>query len=217
MRSASGWNLANRFATVPPFFAAVTKVGVVLTAGVCTIDDHGSFCMPTPQAIAGVSPQVECTLRTAYPSIACTGLGQLLGRLYESVPIGIGVIKLSYVVMTLLVFPPLLAFTLYFWLKVFGSKYVLTNKSVQEWKSIGQQLVGQVALGDVAEVALEQTPGQAFFKASDLALLAADDSVLLRLEGITRAEVFRQTILQARDARRQTEASLSAIQARQPA
>jgi hypothetical protein len=173
--------------------------------------------MPTPQAIAGVSPHVESTLWTVYPSVACTGFGRLLGRLYESIPIRIGVVKLSYLVMTLLVFPPLLAFALYFWLKIFGSKYVLTNKSVQQWKSIGQQLLGRVALTDVADVAVQQSPGQAFFKASDLALLSADGGVLLRLEGIARAEVFRQTILQARDARRQTEASLAAIQARQPA
>lgn len=167
-----------------------------------------------PPAIAGVSTGAETVICTEYPSIAALGLGRLVGRLYESIPLGIGVIKLSYVLMTLLVIPPLLALKLYVYLKLFGSRYVLTNRSVQVWSMLGQDLRAQVPLAEVADIALQHLSGQEFYHAADLVLLGADGRVLLRLEGVKRAEIFRQTILQARDARVKTEASLAAIKAR---
>ena len=53
------------------------------------------------QAISGVSAGVENVVMTVYPSIAATGIGRLLGCLYESIPSRICGIKLSNLLFTL--------------------------------------------------------------------------------------------------------------------
>jgi hypothetical protein len=45
-------------------------------------------------------------------------------------------------------------------------------------------------------------------------VLGADGKTILRLAGVQRPAVFRQTILEARDARQQVAESLKAIQSR---
>ena len=135
--------------------------------------------------------------------------------LNDSIPIKINGLKLSH-----LLFPlPLSPFALleYFRLKLFGNRYVLTNRSVQKWKSLGSRLVSQVSLSDIDQIDVEQSPGQAFYRAADLILLGAAGKPLMRLQAVPCAEVFRQTIFKARDAHLQVEASLAAIQARQSA
>lgn len=167
------------------------------------------------QAISGVSAGTENEVMTVYPSIAATGAGRMLGSLFDSIPVRIGGIKLSNIL-----FPPLFipfGLLLYFAQKATGEKYVLTNRHVQRWKFIGARQLGQVALGDIAEIDIVEQSGQAFFKAGDLLLRAADGRVLSRLSGVVRPAVFRQSILKAREARRCVEASLATIQARQPA
>jgi hypothetical protein len=138
----------------------------------------------------------------------------MVGNLYEMGPAGVGVVKPAYILMTLLVLPPVLAVKLYFFLKLFGSRYVLTNRAVQEWKMLGQTMLAQAPLNEIADVVVRPQPGQEFYSAADLLLIAADGRTLMRLAGVKRAEIFRQTILQARDARVKTEASLAAIKAR---
>lgn len=165
-----------------------------------------------PQAISGVSAGVENTVMTVYPSLAATGPGQLFGRILHSIPLRINGIMLS----TLLFGLPIggLALAFYAMQKVFGDRYVLTNRAIQSWKAIGQQLVGQAPLVDVDSIRIDRPAGYKFYHAGDLVLLAKDGSVLLRLNGVPRPDVFRQIILEARDARRQVEASLATIRAR---
>ena len=102
-------------------------------------------------------------------------------------------------------------------LKVFGVRYVLTNRAVQRTTTLGGRVLAELPLEQIAEVAVFQSPGQRFYKSADLELMADDESPLMRLEGIKRAEVFRQTILKTRDARVLVESSLAQIQSRQPA
>lgn len=165
-----------------------------------------------PQAIFGVSAGVENVLDVRYPSVCATGFGRLLGRLYELIPLSINGIKLSHLLFPLPTSP--LALLIYFYLKVAGQRYVLTNRSVQKQTGLGTRLLDQSALSDVAEIEVHQRRGQEFFRAADIDLLSADDRLLMRLEGVPRAEVFRQTILEARDARRGVEASLATIAGR---
>lgn len=165
-----------------------------------------------PQAISGVSAGTENVIMTVYPSLAATGLGKLFGRLMDSIPLRINGIKLS-----MLLFGPILAgpaLLLYLMQKANGDRYVVTNRSVQKWKMIGQSLLGQVALGDVDRIRIDEQSGQAFYHAGDLALLGRDGSVLLLLEGVPRPDVFRQNIIEARDARKQVEAAMATIRAR---
>jgi hypothetical protein len=166
----------------------------------------------TVQAISGVSASSEAEITTEYPSVASTWLGRSLGSLYDSIPLKINGIKISY-----LLFPLPTAgigLLVYLYLKAAGTRYRLTNRNMQIWSMIGERLFSSVALGDIAEIEVRQRPGQAFFKASDLVLLKTDGSTLLRLEGVVRAEIFRETILEARDARRDVASSLARIQAR---
>jgi len=168
-----------------------------------------------PQAISGVSAGVETEITTEYPSVASTAVGRFFGAIYESIPLRINGIKLSHLLFPLPTSP--IALLVYLYLKVAGRRYRLTNRAVQVWSMLGQRLYGQVPLGDIREIDIEQSGGQVFYKAADLVLRGADGRPLLRLEGVPRAEVFQQTILEARDARSQVESSLARIQARQPA
>jgi hypothetical protein len=79
---------------------------------------------------------------------------------------------------------------------------------------IGVRLNGQASLADIKTIAIDERPGQAFYKAADLLVKGADGKTILRLEGVQRPAVFRQTILEARDARQQVGESLKAIQSR---
>jgi Bacterial PH domain len=168
-----------------------------------------------PQAISGVTAGVETEIMTIYPSVASTGLGRILGSLYESIPLKINGVKLSNLLFVLPTAP--FALALYAMLKIAGRCYRLTNRSVQIWSTLGQRLYVQATLGDIRAVEVEQSPGQVFYKSADLVLRGADGAPILRLEGVQRAEVFRQTILEARDAHAQVEASLATIRARQSA
>ena len=166
-----------------------------------------------PQAISGVSASRETEMMIVYPSIASHWLGQILGRLFESIPLKIHGIKLSYLLFPLPMIPAALG--LYFHLKVFGERYVLTNRSLGRQAALGSRVISQIPLADVDRIEVEQSPGHVFYKAADLAIFAADGKSLMRLEAVPRADVFRQTILKASVARQQVGASLATIEARQ--
>jgi hypothetical protein len=168
-----------------------------------------------PQAISGVSSNAEAEIMTLYPSVASTVIGKLFGQILESIPTRVGGIKLSHLLFGL----PIGLATVpgFFQLRLFGERYTLTNRSVQRWKALGSTLIKSVPLTDVARVEIRQERGQEFYPAADLYLIGKGGETLLLLEGLIRAEIFRETILKARDARLQTEAALATIQARQPA
>jgi len=165
-----------------------------------------------PAAISGVSAISEATILTTYPSIASTGIGRLLGRLYDSIPLKICGIKLSHLLFVLPTAP--IAALLYFVLKATGYRYVLTNRSVQKWAALGSRRESQVSLTDIDQVVVHEEPGQAFFRAADLYLLNKAGDRLMVLEGVPYPAILRQTILEARDARLQVTASLEAIRSR---
>lgn len=167
------------------------------------------------QAISGVSAGIENVIMTQYPSFAATGPGRLIGRIADSIPVPVFGPKLSNLLFGLPLAP--LGAVGYLWQKAFGERYVLTNRSIERWRTIGQRLLQGIPLPEVAAVELDVKEGQEFYKSADLLILGADDNVLMRLEGVKRAEVFKRIILEARDARAQTEASLATIRARQPA
>lgn len=167
-----------------------------------------------PPAIAGVSSgNASALVAFIYPSIAAQWPGRAIGQLMESIPVKIGGIKLSYLLFGL---PAALAAVPgFFLLKLTGEFYAVTNRSVQLRSSMGNRLRREVPLSEIDEVVVHQLPGQEFYPAGDIELLSKAGDTLLTLPGVPRAEVFRQTILEARDARRQIEASLSTIKARQ--
>lgn len=164
-----------------------------------------------PPAISGVSPG-QAFVMAVYPSIACTRLGKLLGRLYGSMPVRIGGIKLSH-----LLFPlptSIIAIQVFAYLKLFGEVYVLTNRTVQLRSSLGNRLKREVALSEIDQVVLREEPGQEFYPAADIYLLNKAGAMIMALPGVPRAEVFRHTLLDAKNAHDQVVASLSTIKAR---
>jgi hypothetical protein len=167
------------------------------------------------QAIAGVSAGMENIIMVQYPSVAATGIGRLIGSIAESIPVPVFGPKLSHLLFGLPLAP--LGALAYLALKVGGERYVLTNRSLERWKMLGSHLLQEVPLPEIAEIEIVGTPSQAFYKAADLHVLNAAGNTIMELHGVKRPDVFRRIILEARDARAQTEASLARIRARQPA
>ena len=179
------------------------------------LDGQINMASSQPQAIPGVVAGAEAPILTKYPSVACTSWGRSLGMLCESMSAKINGVKLSYILFGLLIAP--VAALIYFYLKVAGHRYVLTNHRVQKWAALGNRLVSEMRLSDVDEINVDQMAGQEFYEASDLELLNSQGDSVLRLEAVPRAEIFRQNILESRDARAEVEASLATIQGRESA
>ncbi len=169
-----------------------------------------------PQAISGVSTG-QNEIMTVYPSICAGGLGRLLGKLYECIPVRIPFLgpKISNLLFVLPTAPVALLF--YVLQKAFGNKYVLTNEAVEIWSFIGKRRSGTVPLADIVDAQAVQRGGQEFFHASDLELLSEAGDTLMTLAGLPRAEVFGETILKAGKAKNSVQNSLATIEARQSA
>lgn len=163
------------------------------------------------QAIAGVSPTTEARIMTEFPSVGATAIGRLIGQLMDSIPLRIFGVKLSYLLFGLLLAPLGL---LIFLLNKLGSRYVLTNRSVQIWSAMGSERSSSVDLNEIAEVELDQLPGQKFFRASDIRLKAANGKTIMRLAGVADAGAFRNAIQQAMQSRRLVQSSMATIAAR---
>ncbi len=103
----------------------------------------------------------------------------------------------------------------YLHLKCFGRQYTVTSKRVLVQKSLTRKLLAEVALENIAEVAVASyQDGQEFYQAADVVLQSASGEELMRLEAVTRPGVFRQNILESRDALVQVQDALATIQAR---
>jgi hypothetical protein len=166
-----------------------------------------------PPAISGVSSgKSSALIVVVYPSIACTAYGRLIGQLLDCLPLKVCGIKLSHLLFGLP--SALLAAPEYFRLKAMGNVYALTNRSVQIRTSRGNRLVREVPLSEIAQVVSRQLDGQQFFPAGELDLINKAGDTLMTLSGVPRVDVFRQSVIEARDARNQVEASLTTIRAR---
>jgi len=163
-------------------------------------------------AILGVHASDEVEIRTRYPSIAATGPGRVLGTIFDLIPVKIWGIKISHLLFVLPLAP--LGVLIYILQKIGGERYVLTNRSMQRWSSLGSRQYQSVPLTDIAEIEYSQQPGQAFYHAGNLTLIGRKDEILMQLNGIKDAEVFQKTIVEVREARLETETSLATIAAR---
>ena len=167
------------------------------------------------QAIAGVAAGSETQLMTKWPSIAAIGIGRVIGQWLEMIPTRIMGVKLSNLLFGLPLAGP--AALLYLLQKVTGERYTITNKSLQRWSGLGGRMIQRIELDDIISMQVQQQSGQEFFHASDLLILNAKGDVVMRLEGLPHAEIFRGNITKARDAVMQVRDSLNTIKARQSA
>jgi hypothetical protein len=162
--------------------------------------------------IAGVTPNRETLIEEVWPSIAATAPGRGIGQICNSIPAKINGVKISQLLFGL----PLGAIgaLIYLGTKVTGQRYSLTNRSLRILSSIGDRLFSQVKLSDIAEIRVVTRPGQEFHNAADLEIRNGAGDVIMTLQGVVRPDRFRQVILDAREARLKSDASLAAINAR---
>jgi hypothetical protein len=149
---------------------------------------------------------------TVYPSIAATAVGRGLGALYESIPIRIGRLKLSHLLFPLPTSP--VALIVYFVLKAMGERYELRSQRLRVTRGLKRKVVTDVPLDEVGRVDCTTSFGQVFFHAGTLVLRNHLGTELARLAGVVRPEMFRRTILEARDAQTRTDAALRTIEGR---
>jgi len=163
------------------------------------------------QSIAGVSPPgvSETTVMTVWPSVASTGLGKSLGRLFR-IRDGFGPFSLGR--MALLACIPV-GLMLYLTLRLPWAiqRYRLTNRRVIVERGLIPRIQQYVDFDqfDTVEVAVQ--PGQEWYKAGDLVFRKGAVETF-RLPGVSRPESFRQTCLKVQQSYRSV-AAITALAA----
>ena len=165
-----------------------------------------------PQAISGVSPDYESVIEEVYPSIAATSVGELINSLLDSIPVKIWGLKISNLFFGPILAP--LAALVYLWMKVFGVRYVVTNRAVKVVDAMGFRLRESVPISAITSIGVDPDSRQLFYQTGDIRLVGAGDNTLLLLRGIPRPDRFRQVIQEACDAKRLVAESLAQINAR---
>lgn len=149
------------------------------------------------QTIAGVVPPdtAEATVMTVWPSVASTGVGRALGRIYR-IRDGFGPISIGRLAL-LATIPVGLAIYLSMRLPWAIRRYRLTNRRVTIERGVGGEVVQFVDLDrfDAIDVIVE--PGQEWYAAGDLVFRRGQVETL-RLPGVSRPESFRRTCLEVR-------------------
>ncbi|WP_010587422.1 hypothetical protein [Schlesneria paludicola] len=165
-----------------------------------------------PQAISGVSPNHETVVEEVYPSIAATSAGDFIHRLLDCIPTKVWGMKISNLLFGLLVAP--LAATVYLWMKVFGSRYVLTNRVIKRVNSLGFRLLESATLPEITLASVDPDSRLSFYQTGDIRLTGAAGQTLMLLRGIPRPDRFCQVIQESVDAKRQVASALTQIKAR---
>ncbi len=165
-----------------------------------------------PQAISGVSPDHETVIEELYPSIAMTPVGDFINRVLGSIPNRVWGLKISNLLFGLALAP--LAATVYLWMKVFGSRYVLTNRVVKRVDSMGFRQHESIPLSQIVTATVDPDSRMEFYQTGDVRLSGAGGQSLLLLRGVPRPERFCQVIQEAVDAKRLVALSLSQIKSR---
>jgi hypothetical protein len=169
------------------------------------------------QAIAGVasSQTHEVTVTIEWPTIAATGLGRFLGRLY-AIQAGFWIFTLGRLFMGLSL--PIGLF-LFFWMLAPGiaRRYRLTNRRiiVERGPSVGdffRRRIGSkpnqpplwrpeqyVDLNRFDNITIDVRPGQAWYPAGDLVFKLGNVETL-RLIGVGHPDVFRAICMKANQA-----------------
>jgi len=155
--------------------------------------------MSQSHAISGVVPPsvAEATVMTVWPSVASTGLGQVLGRVYR-IRDGFGPISVGRLVL-LATIP--LGLMLYLTMRLPWAirRYRLTNRRVMIERGINPRVEQYVDLDRFDAIDVVVSPGQEWYAAGDLVFRRGPIETL-RLPGVSRPESFRRVCLEARQA-----------------
>jgi hypothetical protein len=155
--------------------------------------------MSRPQIISGVVPPsvAEATVMTVWPSVASTGLGQALGRLYR-IKGGLGPISVGRLAL-LATIPVGLGLYLSMRLPWAFRRYRLTNRRVAIERGVNPRVEQFVDLDRFDAIDLVVKPGQEWYAAGDLVFRRGAIETL-RLPGVSRPESFRRVCLETRQA-----------------
>ena len=148
------------------------------------------------QAIAGIAPSQssEVTVTIEWPTIAATGIGRFLGRLY-AIKAGVWIFSVGRTLM-LLTLP--IGLFLYFWMLAPWNvkRYRLTNRRIILEAGGNFKPDQFVDLDRFDKIEIDVLPGQAWYPAGDMVFkLGAVET--LRLPGVGYPETFRTTCLKA--------------------
>lgn len=149
------------------------------------------------QAIAGVAPVAlgEVTVMSVWPTIASSGMGRFLGRLY-SIRAGIGILTVGKIFMALTIPIAMALFSMGI-APFVCRRYTLTNRRVVIQKGLTAVDDQYVDLDRFDSIEVVVLPGQAWYPAGDLVFRKGNVETF-RLSGVSRPETFRQTCLKAR-------------------
>lgn len=151
------------------------------------------------QAIAGVAPSrtSEVTVTIEWPTIAATGLGRFLGRLY-GIQAGFWIFTLGRLFMGLTI--PIGLF-LYFWMLAPWNlqRYRLTNRRVILEKGPKFRPEMFVDLDRFDRIEIEVRAGQGWYPAGDL-IFKLGNVETFRVQGIGYPDVFRAICMKSRQA-----------------
>ena len=162
-----------------------------------------------------MSGEPERTVLVAYPTVAATAAGRLIGRLLGCVPVRVGPATVSQWLFGLPLAP--LGAAVYLWQKAFGVRYRLTDRRlIREAVLTGRELEA----ADLAAVAaVETAPAAAgrFFDAGDLTLRDAAGVRLLTVRAVPHVENLAGRVDDVLAARRSVAAAAATIAARRAA
>jgi hypothetical protein len=151
------------------------------------------------QAIAGVAPSQlqEVTTTIEWPTIAATGLGRFLGRLY-GIKAGVWIFTIGRLFLGLTL--PIGLF-LFFWMLAPWNvrRYRLTNRRLIVEGGSKFKPQQYVDLDRFDSIAIDVRPGQAWYPAGDL-IFKLGQVETLRIEGVGYPDVFRVTCMKAHQA-----------------
>jgi hypothetical protein len=148
------------------------------------------------QAIAGVAPSQlqEVTVTIEWPTIAATGLGRFLGRLY-GIKAGFWIFTVGRLFMGL-TWP--IGLFLFFWMLAPWTvqRYRLTNRRVVVEAGAKFRPQQYCDLDRFDNIEIEVRPGQAWYPAGDMVFKLGQVETL-RLVGVGYPEAFRATCLKS--------------------
>ena len=149
------------------------------------------------QAISGVAPPElgEVTVMTVWPSIAATGMGQMIGRLCGN-KFGVGFFTLGKV-LALMCIPLALPIFFYMLLPGVSRRYRLTNRRLIVHRWLTSAIDKSIELDSFDEIEVVVRPGQEWYPAGDLIFRRGPVEVF-QLSGVPRPIVFRRTVLNTR-------------------
>lgn len=173
--------------------------------------ERGVVYVRKSQPIAGVSGPGESVVEEVYPSIAAFRLGKWLHLLMEGLPRR-GSFRLGYLVFMPLVWP--LALLIYLGQKIFGDRYLITNRHVRVVRGLNGTVREEIRLSDVEGIRIVPGSELSFFRSGDVELVGDGGKSLLVMHGVVMPRRVVSVLVASRQARAAVAGSLEAIRLR---